>query len=118
MLIEQHPGLANGWIFRTQRGIIHTTNPLNIIIHCAVANAGITTHLTPITYAVPSMTWVVAWPQGQLVRVIVGHATESMTEHYSIVDVNEKHAVPAAVLRLVNSAHNVSTSRDGPRLSP
>jgi hypothetical protein len=37
-----------------------------------------------------------------VVRSIVGHTTEAMTEHYSRVDIGEKRAAADAVFRAVN----------------
>lgn len=103
MLTEQHPGLAKGWIFPTQRGTLHKGNPLNAIIRRALTSAGIATHLTThgLRRTFNDLARRVA--TGQVVRAIVGHSTEAMTEQYSVVDMHEKHTVQAAVIRLVTA---------------
>lgn len=102
MLAEQHPGLDAGWIFPTQRGTLHRGTPLGPVIHKTVKRAGIDVHLTPhgLRRTFNDLARRVA--AAQVVRSIVGHVTETMTEHYSVIDAGEKQAVQTAVLRMVD----------------
>jgi len=41
---------------------------------------------------------------GEVVRSIIGHSTERMTEHYSWIELDEKRAAITGVLRLVEGS--------------
>lgn len=102
MLTDQHPGLARGHVFPSQNGTLHKGVPLGPVIRKALAQAGINIHLTThgLRRTFNDLARRVA--TGQVVRAIVGHTTEAMTEHYSMIDASEKHAVQAAVIQLVS----------------
>ena len=100
MLASQHPGLAAGFIFPTQRGTLHKGTPLSAVIRRALGKTGIDVHLTThgLRRTFNDLARRVA--TGQVVRAIVGHTNETMTGHYSVIDTGEKHAVQAAVIQL------------------
>lgn len=100
----QHPGLAAGWIFPTRAGGIHKGSILVPILARTVPKAGIAKRLTPhgLRRTFNDLCRRVA--SGVVVRGIMGHATEAMTEHYSFVSASEKLAASTNVLRLVTEA--------------
>jgi len=102
MVRERHPGLANGYVFPTQEGTLHKGTPLGPVMRRAAKQAKIPTRITPhgLRRTFNNLARQVAG--AQVVRSIVGHVTEAMTEHYSVIYAQEKHAVQAAVLRLVD----------------
>ena len=102
MVATQHSGLSNGWVFPTQNGNLHKGAPLGPVIKHALARAGLdltlTTHGLRRTFN--NLARRVA--TGQVVRAIVGHSTQAMTEKYSVIALSEKQAVQASVLRLIS----------------
>ena len=100
MIAAQHPGLARGIVFPTQRGTLHKGTPMGAVLRRALATAGVDVHLTThgLRRTFNDLARRVA--TGQVVRAIVGHTTEAMTGHYSVIDNGEKHAVQAAVIHL------------------
>lgn len=108
MLASQHPGLAAGLIFPTQRGTLHKGTPMGKVIRRTLAKAGIEVHLTThgLRRTFNDLARRVA--TGQVVRAIVGHTTEAMTGHYSVIGTDEKHAVQTAVIHLVQPNERLS----------
>ena len=96
-----HPCLVTGWVFSNARGGLHKGTPMRTVLQKAVARAGLTIRLTPhgLRRTFNDLARRVA--SSVVVRAIVGHVTEKMTEHYAVIDAGEKRAVQDAVLRLV-----------------
>ncbi len=114
--VEQgHPGLTAGWVFPTAKGDVYTGYPLRAVLDRACSKVGvprITTHGLRRTWN--NLARRVA--TGQVVRAIIGHTDEAMTEHYSVVDLDEKHAAASAVVEMLeDTTSETSTSgvRDG-----
>lgn len=99
-LAAGHPGLAEGWVFPTGQGTLYKGSPLRAVLDRACAAAGvtrITTHGLRRTFNNQARQSA----GGMVVRAIVGHTDEAMTEHYSQVSLAEKHAAAAEVARAV-----------------
>ena len=97
MIAENHPGLRKGLVFPTLTGELHRGTPLRKVLQQACKRAGIDIRFT--THGL-RRTWnniARKHAEGMVVRSIVGHADEAMTEHYSIVDSDEKRAAAEAV---------------------
>ena len=92
MIAAQHPGLVDGWIFPTAKGMLHKGSPLRDVLDAACAacetKRRITTH--GLRHTANDLLRRVA--DGDVVRAIIGHSTEQMTHHYSHIDENEKRA--------------------------
>lgn len=88
MVRDQHPGLAEGWIFPTRTGELHHSTPLTDVLARACKALGIrriTTHGLRHT----ANDLLRRSTSDVVTRAIVGHATEAMSRHYSHVDTNE-----------------------------
>ena len=100
---QGHPGLRKGWVFPRQDGEHYRGCPLGKLLNRACEATGIairfTTHGFRRTYNDLARRHV----DGLVVRSVVGHSSEAMTEHYSRVDVNEKRAASVAVLNAVQA---------------
>ena len=107
MMTRQHPGLARGHVFPTQRGTLHKGTPLGPVLRRALERAGIDLRLTThgLRRTFNNLARQVA--TGQIVRAIVGHTTEAMTGHYSLIGTDETQAVQAAVIRLANDGRSI-----------
>jgi integrase len=92
-----------GWVFPTRKGALHRGTPLRRVLTESCAAAGIprvTTHGLRRTFN--NLSRQVA--DRQVVKAIMGHATDAMHEHYSEVGVDEKQAAQAAVKNMVDLA--------------
>ena len=100
MLAAQHPGLAAGWIFPTAKGTLHKGSPLRKVLDAACAACG-ARRITPhgLRHTANDLLRRVA--DGEVVRAIIGHATEAMTHHYSHVDERDKRAAVARAFDVV-----------------
>jgi len=101
-LEAQHPGLELGLVFPTAKGTPHKGTPLNVVLREACKSLGfprLSPHGLRRTYN--NLLRQVA--EGAVVRSIVGHTTEAMTEHYSVISLNEKRAAAGKVLELVRA---------------
>jgi len=99
MLAEQHPGLRRGLVFPTAQGTLHKGTPLGGVLRRACKRAGISIRFTPHGMR---RTWNNIARQladGMVVRAMIGHADEGMTEHYSRVGNDEKRTAAEAVAR-------------------
>jgi integrase len=99
-LAAQHPGLKLGLVFPTAKGTPHKGTPLNGVLRKACADLGfprLSPHGLRRTYN--NLLRLVA--EGVVVRSIVGHTDEAMTDHYSVVSIGEKHTAAGKVLELV-----------------
>lgn len=92
---------ACGWVFPTRRGTLHCGSPLRRVLDKACAAAGaqrITTHGLRRSFNDAAR----KRGDGIVVRAIVGHADEAMTEHYSAVSLDEKLALAQSVADAVS----------------
>lgn len=97
MKAERHPGLRRGLVFPTQTGGLHKGTPFNPVLRAACKRAGITIRLTPHGLR---RTWndlARRVADGLVVRSLLGHASEAMTDHYSMVDHSEKRRTAETV---------------------
>ena len=90
MVKDQHPGLAEGWIFPTERGTLHRGTPLRDVLDAACAACNTERRITPHGLRHTANDLLRRCAAGDVVRAITGHATEAMTHHYSHVDEAEK----------------------------
>lgn len=118
MIVEQHPGLALGWVFPCKMGTHHRGYPLRTKLAKARDAAGIqirfTTHGLRRTYNDLARRHA----DGLVVRSVIGHSSEAMTEHYSHVDVGEKKAASEAVLRSVRAIGSGASNGQKPAERP
>ncbi len=110
MKAERHPGLRRNLVFPTLSGELHKGTPLNKILKQACREAGVTIRFTPHGLR---RTWnnvARRLANGRVVRAIIGHGSEAMTDHYSMVDKSEKRATAEAVSRRLR---NTERPREG-----
>lgn len=102
MVADQHPGLAEGWIFPTAKGTLHKGSPLRDVLDAACADCKtkrrITTH--GLRHTANDLLRRVA--DGEVVRAIIGHSTVQMTHHYSHVDEIEKRTAATRAFAVVS----------------
>ncbi len=97
MRTERHPGLRRGLVFPTMVGELHRGTPLNRVLRNACRAAGIKMRFTPHGLR---RTWndiARRIADGLVVRSMIGHASEAMTDHYSLVDLGERRTTSDAV---------------------
>lgn len=107
MIRDQHPGLAAGWIFPTERGTLHKGSPLRDVLDAACAACGTKQRVTPhgLRHTANDLLRRVA--EGEVVRAIIGHSTPQMTSHYSHVDEIEKlHAMARSFEAVLGAGGN------------
>lgn len=112
MKAESHPGLRKGLVFPTLTGELHRGTPLRKVLQRACKEAGIDIRFT--THGL-RRTWnniARKHAEGMVVRSIVGHVDEAMTEHYSMVDADEKRAAAEAVAEHLKLPVTVSVTLD------
>jgi integrase len=109
MVAEQHPGLATGWIFPTQRGTLHKGSPLRKVLDRAVEAAEIGRRVTPHGLRHTANDLLRRAASGDVVRAIIGHSTPQMTTHYSHVDEDEKRAAVQRAFAVVTGGKGVAT---------
>ncbi len=103
MLAEQHPGLAEGWMFPSSVGKLFLgTCSLSKAWKRSLKTAGIserfTVHGLRRTFNDVARR---AKVDPLVIKAITGHVTEDMREHYSTVDLDEKRQAVAAFGRRV-----------------
>jgi len=104
-LIEaQAPGLASGYVFLSKKGTIIRGSSLQKPLERALGKAGIADRFTIHGFRRTFNNLLRQATTGEVVRSMTGHVTERMTEHYSHVEVDEKHKAVNAVLHLVSTA--------------
>jgi len=92
METDNHPGLRNDLVFPTHEGTLHKAWPLSAVLRDACKDAGVKIRFTPHGFR---RTWnniARRRAGGVVVRAMIGHASEAMTDHYSLVDREEKRA--------------------------
>jgi integrase len=109
MVAAQHPGLRAGWVFPNREGDLYAGTPLRKVFSRVAPAAEVEKYLTPhgLRRTFNDLARRVA--NREVVQAITGHTTEAMFTHYSMVDAEEKKAVQAEVLRLVESGRKSGT---------
>jgi integrase len=98
MVAKQHPGLRSGLVFPTKSGQAHKGTPLNRVLKEACESAKVAIRFTPHGLR---RTWnniARRIAGGLVVRAMIGHGSEAMTAHYSLVDESEKRVTAEAVV--------------------
>lgn len=107
---EKHPGLRRGLVFPTRTGGMHKGTPLNPVLKAACQRAGVNIRFTPHGLRRTWNALARRVADGVVVRSMIGHASEAMTDHYSHVDRREKRRTAETVAgRLAGKR----TDRDG-----
>lgn len=96
-----HPGLRAGWIFPTREGTLYKGSVLVPVLKRALPKAEIERRLTAHGLRRTFNDLARKVTSGEVVRGIMGHSTEAMTQHYSHIAADEKIAAGASVVRLV-----------------
>ena len=99
MEIDRHPGLKRDLVFPNQDGELIRGTPLNPVLKKACKEAGVTIRFTPHGLRRSWNNIARRLAGGLVVRAMIGHASEAMTDHYSHVDMDEKRATTEAVAR-------------------
>ncbi|WP_428266130.1 tyrosine-type recombinase/integrase [Haliangium sp.] len=89
---------GRGLVFPTKKGTPHKGTPLSPVLHAACRAAGVPFRFTPHGLR---RTWNNIGRRlasGMVVRSMIGHGSEAMTEHYSLVDETEKRATAEAIV--------------------
>jgi integrase len=121
MLMEGHPGLASGLVFPTQAGRPHRGTPLGPVLRAACERVEIGIRFTPHGLRRTWNNLARRVADGMVVRAMIGHADEAMTEHYSRVGVEEKRTAARAVADLFQAPverQNVSQDVSGADSEP
>lgn len=107
MIKDQHPGLAEGWIFPTVMGTLHKGSPLRDVLDAACAGCETKRRVTAhgLRHTANDVLRRVTDPE--VVRAIIGHSTPQMTHHYSHVDEHEKRTAATRALDVVTGGKGV-----------
>jgi integrase len=115
MIVAQHPGLTEGWVFPSKVGKLFLgTNSLSKAWKASLKAAGIADRFTVhgLRKTFNDLTRR-AKVDPLVIKSITGHVTEDMREHYSTIDLSEKRrAVAAVVERLRFSSETVDRTVD------
>jgi len=108
LVADQHPGLRRGWVFATRsardedRWRLRFPSSFQKALPRWCAACGIEKHITPHSLRRTAVDLLRAAGVDLVVRqALIGHATGSMTAHYSTVRHEEKEEAAARVVRLV-----------------
>lgn len=104
MVERQHPGLAAGWMFPTRTGGLHRGSPLRKPLQRALAEIGLEHRVTPHGLRRTFNNLARQVTDGTVVRALMGHVTEAMTDHYSHVQRHERARAVDNVVRLIRKA--------------
>ena len=96
---KENPGLKAGWVFPTRRGRLHRGSPLLKVLRQALERAEIETDVTVHGLRRTFNDIARRIVNREVLKSITGHTTDEMVEHYSRVDLEEKRAAAAGVLR-------------------
>lgn len=120
LLVEQAPGLAEGWMFPTKVGTLRAPSSVDKAWKKALVTAKIERRFTlhGLRYTFTDLVRR-ANVDAVVRRALTGHVTEEMQRHYSTVGMDEKRAAVAGVIRLVpaGSTHvggGTGGGREGP----
>lgn len=94
-----NPGLEEGWVFPTRRGLLHRGSPLLKVLRQAIERSEIETDVTVHGLRRTFNDIARRIVNREVLKSITGHTTDEMVEHYSRVDLEEKRAAAAGVLR-------------------
>lgn len=103
MVAAQHPGLGAGLVFPTRTGDLHRGTPLRKVLDQACAAAGVP-RITPHGLRRSFNDIVRRHAEGAVVRALVGHSDERMTDHYSLVRMAEKRAAAESDVDAISAA--------------
>jgi integrase len=108
------PGLKRdgraGWMFPTSDGQLHRGTPLVKVMRKACEAAGVP-YTTPHGLRRTFNNLARQVTTDQILKSMMGHATDGMTQHYSLVGADEKRRAQSAVLALIEaSATEVTTT--------
>lgn len=107
LLVDQAPGLAEGWVFPSETGTLRSHSALQKPLKAALKAAGTEKHFTLHGFRHTFNNLLRQATTGEVVRSMTGHVTQRMTEHYSHVEVGEKRAA------LVRALSPVTTTQVG-----
>jgi integrase len=107
MVAAQHAGLAEGWVFPTEKGKLYKGHPLRPVLEAALAACKIDRRVTPHGLRHTANNELRRVANGEVVRAIIGHTTEAMTHHYSHVGEDEKRDAVARVFAIVRGGAGV-----------
>jgi len=113
MEAEKHPGLRRDLVFPTQRGTLHKGTPLRAVLQAACKEAGITIRFTPHGLRRTWNNLARRISGGLVVRSMIGHASEAMTDLYSFVNMDEKRATAEAVAREMGTPGEQASQTSG-----
>lgn len=102
MLAQQHAALETGYVFTTPSGTLVTPDRVRQAYLEASIAAKIGRRVTPHFMRHTFNDLLRRVTSGTVQRSISGHSTVQMSEHYSEVDLGEKHEALRGVLALVN----------------
>lgn len=106
-IVPMPPGLRRdgrtGWMFPTAEGELHRGTPLVKVMHKACAAAGVP-YTTPHGLRRTFNNLARQVTTDQILKSMMGHATDQMTAHYSLVGADEKRAAQSAVLALIEAS--------------
>ena len=118
LLVEQAPGLAEGWMFPSKAGTLRAPSSVDKAWKKALATAKIERRFTlhGLRYTFTDLVRR-ANVDAVVRRALTGHVTEEMQRHYSTVGLDEKRAAVAGVIRLVPTARlsDASTASASPQ---
>ena len=100
--LVQHPHVDSGWVFPSLAGKPHVNSCcLTDAFKDVLVEIGVSRPFSAHGLRRTANDLLRRVASGEVTRAITGHVTTAMTEHYSHVDVAEKQAAAAGLLRLV-----------------
>lgn len=113
LMERQVDGFKLGWIFPSKSGSPVYASTLQKPLKRALTAAGITERFTIHGFRRTFNNLVRPFVTGDVLRSIMGHATERMTEHYSHIQMEEKRKALNHFMRLVPSSSDRSGLEGG-----
>lgn len=101
LVLAQHRGLGEGWVFPGRNGQPHSNSILQKPFADILKHAEIRKRFTPHGLRRTATDLLRRAAGSSVAKSVVGHATEAMHEHYSNVALSEKSAAVSKALRLV-----------------
>lgn len=114
LVVEQNPGLSEGWVFPSRAGTLLFGPSLRKPMRAACRTLGLDRRQTIHGLRRTFNNLVRQVATGEVVRSMTGHVTEAMTEHYSHVELEEKRRAVATVFRDLATESGRSGGRSGP----
>ena len=90
MIRDQHPGLAEGWIFPARHGGLYGRTPLSDVLKAACTAVGTKHRISGHGLRHTANDLLRRVTSSSVTRSIIGHATEAMHQHYTHVDEGER----------------------------